>query len=107
LVSQTRRETFATPLNEMTEEKPPKRLGRARRGSLTRFTWGDLQNINKILAYDAFTPPPCICGGEWGYWLYIDGRDRLMAECRTCKYKRVWSKDGKAWGPFNNFRAQY
>ena len=74
--------------------------GRPRREPRKLFSRGDLENAAHILGYGARDPPPCVCGDMIGYWFYRDARDRLIAECRVCKYKRVYSTAGKEWGPF-------
>jgi len=83
----------------MVEERPPAMRPR-RRSDRKLFTLGDLANAGRIIGFMAPPPPRCVCGGP-DYYFYIDNsRDRLIAECRDCRYKRVWSVPGKGWGPF-------
>ena len=74
-------------------------VGRPRREDHRLFTIGDLNNAIKIVNYGAGIPPACLCG-ETEYYLYIDERRRLIGECRSCHFKRVYSTAAHLWGPF-------
>ncbi len=80
-----------------TKEEPA--VGRPRREDHRLFTIGDLNNAIRIVNYGAPVPPPCLCG-EREYYLYTDERSRLIAECRTCHFKRIFSSAAHMWGPF-------